>query len=1157
MGQIGDHLKRIQDSTAPVCGELDPRPLVRRAGFAALATVVGTWGMLGLGAGQAAGQAQVRDFPTLPILVLNTGGHNAPVRSLVFAEPDGSQLLSAGMDKVANEWTLSGGRAALSRTIRPPIWRGYRGVIYAMALSPRVAGRTQLLAVAGYGVENTRGNIGLFRFPGSGALATGDVEAQLPSGTVSEREPQGHTNTVMGLAFDPTGKEILASCSLDGTVRLWDLQTKRTLAVLRDQAGAVNALVFTPDGLGLVTGGDDGVLRLWDVSRRVLIAQATPNPADRLKDGPGTDPILCLAVSSDGKFVVTGRENGLLQRYDAANLQNAVRLSTTVRGPVEAVAISHDGKRLATSIVSRRNLPADWPRVECDIELRSLPGGQGVTNVSTTSNLAYAVAFSPDDRLLAFGGGDAQAVSIKDLANLNRPMIVLAGQGQSLWQVAFRPDSQAVGFSRSRPDLPGPPQPYEGFDLQTRQRVDIDPAGLRGAVSSLQGWTIRPVNPLTLEVVNGQGGRYVLSLDNTQDRRWWSYSFVPSGPGHAGVTIAVGCEGGIIFFVYDAAQRGYRRTRYLAGHSGPVYALAPSPDGRWLVTGSADQTLRLWSLAGCDAVPPLGATINPTRTGARGPVIGAVSPLGFADAMGMKVGDAIEQFFINGAAFNTSLVRERVDQERPGTLLEFQVRRGAGLVNLGTTKRDNPALSLFPGLDREWVLWMPQGYYETSIAGDRKYLGWHRNRVDINQPTDFFTIDKFEQELRRPDVLGLLWSTADLGRALALLPNPAQEPAQIVSDDRPPTVRILEPARRPDGPLIVRAAGLPVRVQVVSEGRRPIRAVRFLVDSRQGAQFNINAAPQVDQRTQLTLTPGLHRVNVVAENDRGKERTESFELLYEDPQARLPRLVVRSVGVSEISGSENLSIAFGDRDARDVEGFLAEKARRQAAKVENTPAIVGSKATAQAIREVLAELDQEREQGGLKEGDTAILMLESHVLTMDRSGYLVGSDAGAGMPPASAMPTAEILDILGRLADYGCRVVVLIDAVHSSAPKEWHSRVDEWARDLWKRNVIVFVASNQGPSQRLAFRYRHGAFAQGILDSLDAPSRSRLWVDPQGTVTLHDFQEAVVQRVQDLTSRKQVPACYVPETLPSQIPLLDPHAPRQQGPNATDASEGR
>ena len=72
-----------------------------------------------------------------------------------------------------------------------------------------------------------------------------------------------------------------------------------------------------------------------------------------------------------------------------------------------------------------------------------------------TTNLVQALAFSPDSRRLAYSGGDAQAIYVKDLAPGSPPDPTRSGQGASLWDVGFRADSKAIRFARTHPAVPG------------------------------------------------------------------------------------------------------------------------------------------------------------------------------------------------------------------------------------------------------------------------------------------------------------------------------------------------------------------------------------------------------------------------------------------------------------------------------------------------------------------------------------------------------------------------------------------------------------------------------------------------------------------------------------------------------------------------------
>lgn len=81
----------------------------------------------------------------------------------------------------------------------------------------------------------------------------------------------GHKHELRALALSPDGRT-LASGSMDGTVRLWDLLSGKEIGRLGKEidpfkGGWVLAVAFSPDGRTLVSGGLDKTAHIWDVSR--------------------------------------------------------------------------------------------------------------------------------------------------------------------------------------------------------------------------------------------------------------------------------------------------------------------------------------------------------------------------------------------------------------------------------------------------------------------------------------------------------------------------------------------------------------------------------------------------------------------------------------------------------------------------------------------------------------------------------------------------------------------------------------------------------------------------------------------------------------------------------------------------------------------------
>ena len=73
---------------------------------------------------------------------------------------------------------------------------------------------------------------------------------------------EGHPGGVGYLSFHPAGRHIASSGS-DGSVRIWELASRRRIATLMPQAGASPRVAFAADGQSLVVAGADEQIRVY------------------------------------------------------------------------------------------------------------------------------------------------------------------------------------------------------------------------------------------------------------------------------------------------------------------------------------------------------------------------------------------------------------------------------------------------------------------------------------------------------------------------------------------------------------------------------------------------------------------------------------------------------------------------------------------------------------------------------------------------------------------------------------------------------------------------------------------------------------------------------------------------------------------------------
>lgn len=516
------------------------------------------WGWLALCALLNMAQAGPAAAVEQPLLQLETGGPMAIVRSLVFTA-DGRQLVSASDDKVIRVWDVAAGRTV--RTLRGQQAEGEAGKIYALAFSPdgRWLAAGGRMAAAGKGGHPIR----LYDF------ASGRIVALL----------EGHRDAVLSLDFSPDGKR-LVSAGTDDVAIIWDLRTRRAGHVLKGHAGDVNAARFAADGARVVTAGDDHTVRLWRVRDGRLVSVLKAH----------ADKVIALAVSPRDGRIASGGLDRTIRLWDGRTGRALGRLADQGT-EVMSLTFAPDGATLVSGVGSAPHHAHVWDTAS----------GRRLASYKGHDNIVLATAVSPDGGVGVTAGGNDNEIHLWDL-HTGAPSKRLGGVGGAVWAVGFAEDGRRIGWGGTRRFKTFADQGPLEFALRLPEAAR--PTGAPRPIGAAAGrFTRAVVDGHGIRLRHRAGGDFgyyanldvlrngktvaVIGRDENDGYAHNAYTLTPDGR----TVISGGGHGWLS--AYDLKGR---KLGDFVGHTSDVWAVAVSPDGRLLLSGSDDQTVRLWNV---------------------------------------------------------------------------------------------------------------------------------------------------------------------------------------------------------------------------------------------------------------------------------------------------------------------------------------------------------------------------------------------------------------------------------------------------------------------------------------------------------------------------------------------------------------------------------
>jgi WD40 repeat protein len=412
----------------------------------------------------------------------------------------------------------------------------------------------------------------------------------------------------------------LVAAAAGQTVKVWAAGAGGPAGTVAHPA-AVTALAFSPDKARLLTGAADGLARIWELaSGRLLLAYPHGGAVRGVAWHPGTPAVVSVAADRSGAI-------------QAVPVTRALVASAK---PVRTLALSPDGNQL---LVGGEESAVKVFNTGSGAEERVYPGAGGpVTAVAVAKNGQLVAVASADRKVRLFAPGEAPALAelataaeVRGLAfHPNNTGLATgdAGGAVTLWNTQYQPGQPPpTEFSK-------PVQSFAHGAAVAGLAFATDGKALysAGQDKAVKAWKLTADGPvanlahpnLVDAIAYSPDGKLLATACHDGQLRLWDaaknqavravMASAPPQPGQQveplycvawspdNKLIATGGNDRAVR-VWNAADgkpvkefKGYDEKANPKGHREGVFCLLFTPDGKHVVSGSSDRSIKLWSL---------------------------------------------------------------------------------------------------------------------------------------------------------------------------------------------------------------------------------------------------------------------------------------------------------------------------------------------------------------------------------------------------------------------------------------------------------------------------------------------------------------------------------------------------------------------------------